>query len=94
MVLERSELIIKDGMAEAFQAAMRERGNPLLARHVGCHSVALGRGVENPDKFILMLEWESLDAHAVAAKTERHAEFRQLIGPFTAGGVMEHFVMD
>ena len=46
-----------------------------------------------PDKFLLLLEWDSVEAHAAAAQTPRHAEFRDVIGPFAAGGGVEHFVM-
>jgi len=91
MVLERAEMIIKDGMADAFAAAMKAQGTALLAAHKGCHSVEVGRGVENPNKFILLLQWDSVDAHVAAAQTPGHAEFRELIGPFAAGGSMEHF---
>lgn len=93
MVLERAEIMAKEGTAEAFAAALNERGVPLLAGHQGCRSVKVGRGVENPDKFLLLLEWDSVEAHAAAAQTPRHAEFRDVIGPFAAGGVVEHFVM-
>ncbi|CAN7623203.1 antibiotic biosynthesis monooxygenase [Phenylobacterium sp. LjRoot225] len=94
MVLERAELTIKDGMAEAFAAAMKADGTALLAGHKGCRSVQVGQGVENPNKFILLVQWDSVEAHVTAAQTPRHAEFRNVIGPFTAGGSAEHFVID
>jgi quinol monooxygenase YgiN len=93
MVIERAEILAKEGTADAFAAALNERGIPLLAGHQGCRSVKVGRGVENPDKFLLLVEWDSVEAHVTATQTPRHAEFREVIGPFAAGGGAEHFVM-
>ena len=38
MVLERAEIMAKEGTAEAFAAALNERGVPLLAGHQGCRN--------------------------------------------------------
>jgi heme-degrading monooxygenase HmoA len=93
MVLERSEVTIKPGMEDAFLAAMQERGLALLAGLPGCKSAKLGRGIENPDKFILLLEWESVEAHKAAIPDPNFAAFREIIMPVSAGGAMEHFAM-
>ena len=50
--------------------------------------------VENPGKFMLLVEWESMDAHIAFPKNPVYGEFRQLIGSFSKGGAMEHFEMD
>lgn len=92
MPLERAELVIKEGLEADFAAAMDARGKALLAGIAGVRSVSLGRGVENPAKFMLLVDWETMDAHA-AAKDGALNEFRQLIMPFSAGGSMEHFEM-
>jgi len=93
MIVERVELQIKDGMAEAFAAAMHERGLALLSPAEGCHWVKLGRGVENPNTFILLLEWDTVDQHMSFLKHPDHAAFRALSMPFSEGGAMEHFDM-
>ncbi len=93
MILEIAMLPITPGMEEDFHAAMLNKGNACLAACPGVYSVRIMRGVENPGKFMLMLEWESTDAHKEAVKTPPFAEFRAIIAPFTAsgGGSMEHF---
>jgi quinol monooxygenase YgiN len=91
MILERAEILIREGLEEDFAAAMKERGITLLASGKGCHSVRLARGVENPGKFILLVEWTSVEAHTDHAKTPIHAAFREVIAPFATGGTMEHF---
>ena len=93
MLLERAELQIKQGLEEQFAAAMDERGKKLLAGVPGVKSVKLGRGVENPDKFMLLVEWDSMDAHTAFTKNPACIAFRELVGPFSKGGAMEHFQM-
>lgn len=92
MILERAEFSVKEGQEEAFARIMELRGCKLLASADGCHSVQVGRGVENPGKFILLLEWETVEQHVALTKTAAFEEFRQLAGPFFAGpSNMEHF---
>ena len=93
-LLERSELLIKEGMESEFATAMREQGIALLSAIPGVKSVSLGRGVENPVKFILLVEWESMEAHIAYNRTPSCAKLRELIRPFSRGGGMEHFRMD
>ena len=92
MILERAEIPVKQGEEEGFAEMMQQRGCAILGAADGCHSVRVGRGVENPDKFILLLEWDSVEHHVALTKTPAFEEFRQLAGPFIAGTPsMEHF---
>lgn len=93
MLLERSELMIKKGLEEEFMAAMNERGIPLLSNLPGVESVSLGRGVENPDKFMLLVEWATMDDHTAFTKAPTFPELLAILRPFSQGGSMEHFVM-
>ena len=93
MLLERAELLIKEGQEEAFAAAMKDAGIGLLKSVPGVESVNLGRGVENPGKFMLLVEWADMDAHAAYNKSAACGELRALIGRFSKGGSMEHFRM-
>jgi quinol monooxygenase YgiN len=51
------------------------------------------RGVETPDRFVLLVEWDSVDAHVQNFReTDRFDQWRGLIGPFFAGPPrVEHF---
>lgn len=91
MLVERAEMLIKEGLEEDFAAVMADRGTPLLTCLKGVKSVSLGRGVENPDKFMLLIEWETMDAHIAFTKDPKFAEFKALLSPFAKGGSMEHF---
>jgi heme-degrading monooxygenase HmoA len=91
MVIERVEILAPPGREKAFKTAMVE-GVKLLAGAAGSRSVKLGHGIENPSKFLLLIEWESVDAHIAFTKTSEFESFRNLAGPFFAGPPsMEHF---
>ena len=93
MLLERSEILVKEGQEEGFAAAMQELGLGLLRSVPGALSVTVGRGVENPDKFMLLVEWQNMAAHAAYNKSPTCGEVRKLIGRFSKSGSMEHFEM-
>ena len=91
MVIERVEILIKPGQEEAFEAALG-RARALLVGATGCRAVTAGRGVEAPSKFLLLLEWESVDHHIAFTKTPEFKQFGELVGPTFAGRpAMEHF---
>jgi len=91
MLVERSEILIKAGSEEAFDAAMRERGVPLLQSVPGVKWVKFGRGVENPDKFIILVEWKTMDAHTAFGSSPARPKLHEVIAPHSRGGAMEHF---
>jgi heme-degrading monooxygenase HmoA len=93
MLLERTELLIREGQEEGFSAAMKDEGIRMLASVPGVASVNLGRGVENPGKFLLLVEWTNMDAHRAYNKSPACGELRTFIGRFSKGGSMEHFQM-
>ena len=93
MLLERSEIQIQPGLEEAFAAMMKERGLPVLSAFPGVTSVQIGRGLENPSKFLLLVGWDAMESHTAFKQSPIYPEFGQLFRPFSKGGAMEHFNM-
>lgn len=91
MLVERSELTVKLGAEQEFLSAITEKGVPLLRSVDGVVSVQIGQGVENPDKFMLLVGWTSMDAHAAYGGTPQSVGLRGIMGPYLTGGAMEHF---
>jgi quinol monooxygenase YgiN len=85
MILERAEVIIKPGMMEEFLAVLKAKALPLTAEFTGCLSFRALRGVEDADSVMLLAEWESIEAHLASRPEPAHAEFRQIVLPYTAG---------
>lgn len=91
MLVERSELIINDGLEDDFAVTMSARAIPLLSSVPGVNTVQFGRGVENPGKFMLLVAWSAMDAHTAFRSNPVYPEFSQLLRPFVKAGAMEHF---
>ena len=92
MVLEVALIDVLPGHEEAFAAAYR-LGHRILATTPGCRSVRMTRGIESPSRFVLLVEWDSVDAHLDNFRaTERFTQWRGLIGPYFDGAPrVEHF---
>jgi heme-degrading monooxygenase HmoA len=84
MVLEIAEFSILPGREEEFAAAYREAIAQIEATD-GFRSARMTRGIETPTRFVLLVEWDTLEAHTVAFReSDRFPKWRELISPFFA----------
>jgi heme-degrading monooxygenase HmoA len=92
MVLEVALIDVFPGQEDMFSAAYK-LGHAILAGTPGCRWIRMTRGVESPARFVLLVEWDSVDAHIDNFRgTERFAQWRALIGPYFAKPpLVEHF---
>ncbi|MBS1678387.1 MAG: antibiotic biosynthesis monooxygenase [Actinobacteria bacterium] len=91
MVIESAQLPVITGREEEFERAM-VRGREILEGARGSGKVVLGRGVESPSTYVLLVEWESVEAHREAMKQEDFAEFREILRSFYDGNaIVAHF---
>jgi len=91
MILEEAVITIRPGTAAEFEAALAEaRG--VIAAADGFSSLELHRGIESPERYVLLVRWETLDDHIVGFRqSEAFARWRSLIGPyFQSPPVVEH----
>jgi heme-degrading monooxygenase HmoA len=93
MVLEVALIDVLPGSEDEFAAAYA-KAREILTGTLGCQSVRMTRGVETPERFVLLVEWESVDAHLDNFRaTERFTTWRGLIGPYFDGPPrVEHFI--
>lgn len=91
-VLEVAIIDVLDGSDGDFVAAYRQ-ARTILAETVGVRSVRMTHGVERPTRFVLLVEWDSIQAHNDNFRsTERWVKWRDIIGPYFASPpVVEHF---
>lgn len=91
-ILERAIMTVKPGHAEDFEAAFAQAA-PLIRAAKGCRKAQLRRGVENPDTFILLVEWETLEDHMIGFReSAAFGEWRAILGPHFAGPpAVEHY---
>ncbi|OLB73884.1 MAG: antibiotic biosynthesis monooxygenase [Actinobacteria bacterium 13_2_20CM_2_71_6] len=92
MVLEVALINVLPGQEDGFVTAYG-KAREVLANTPGCRSVRMTRGVESPSRFVLLVEWDSVDAHLDNFRaTERFTPWRGLIGPYFDGAPnVEHF---
>ena len=93
MVLEVALIDVIPGQEDAFAAAYLQ-GRPILAGTPGCRSVRMTRGIESPARFVLLVEWDSVEDHTVNFRdTDRFTRWRELIGPhFANPPLVEHYL--
>lgn len=92
MVLEVALIDVTAGSEDAFAAAYAQAAT-LVAQTTGCRSMRMTRGIETPTRFVLLVEWDSVEAHEQFRTSDRFAGWRALIGPHFAGPPhVEHFV--
>lgn len=85
MVLERAEIVIKEGMMAEFLEILASKALPLTDSFTGLISFKAFHGVEYSDSVMFLAEWESVEAHLESRQEQAHAEFRSVVLPFTAG---------
>jgi quinol monooxygenase YgiN len=92
MVLEVALIDVVPGQEAEFSAAYAKARETLVSTE-GCGSVRMTRGVESPSRFVLLVEWDSVEAHLENFRaTERFTTWRSLIGPyFATPPLVEHF---
>jgi len=91
MTLEIAIIDVTEGEEDAFVASFG-RGRQVIAASEGCRSVRMTRGVESPSRFVLLVEWDSVDAHDAFRAGDRFGAWRGHVGPhFAAPPVVEHF---
>ena len=92
MVLEMAVIEVEPGSEKAFEDAYQQ-ARSVLAETRGCHSVRMTRGIESPSRFVLLAEWDSVEAHEDNFRaTERFARWRALLSPhFAVPPVVEHY---
>jgi len=62
MILEQALLPVIPGQEAAFEAALTS-ALPIIRRQPGCLSAVVSRCAEEPSHYLLLAEWESLEAH-------------------------------
>jgi heme-degrading monooxygenase HmoA len=92
MVLEVALIDVTPGQEKEFAAAYAQ-AHPVLVGTPGCRSVRMTQGIESPSRFVLLVEWDTVEAHLDNFRsTERFTTWRGLIGPYFAKPpVVEHF---
>lgn len=93
MILELADIRIQPGQQAAFDEAIQRGINTVIAKAKGFQGYKVNKGIENPDRYILEIFWETLENHTVDFReSPAFAEWRAIVGPFFATPPnVEHF---
>ncbi|NCT83051.1 MAG: antibiotic biosynthesis monooxygenase [Comamonadaceae bacterium] len=93
MILEIADFRIQPGQQAAFEAALRIGIATALSRSPGFISARVQHGVESPERYVLLVEWQTLEDHMQGFRDgPLFAVWRGHIGSFFAGPPsVEHF---
>jgi heme-degrading monooxygenase HmoA len=92
MILEHAILPVRPGSESDFEEAF-QMARPLISRQPGFCSVSISHSIESPNLYLLLVEWDSVEAHTEgfrgSADYERWKELlHHFYDPFP---VVEHF---
>lgn len=92
MILEVAILTVRRGQESGFETAMMKAA-PVIAGSPGYLSHQLQRCQETPGRYVLLVQWQTLEAHTVGFReSPAFVEWRQIIGPYFAEPpVVEHY---
>jgi len=91
MIIEKAMITVDRGAKKAFEKAFYEEA-PSLTSSPGCHGVQLYDRIEEPTRFIFIVEWKSLEAHEGFRQSPAFAEWHRIVGPYLGGlGELTHY---
>ena len=95
MILEIADIRIPPGQQAEFDAAIRHGIETVASKCVGFRGYKVNKGIESPERYILMIYWDTLENHTVDFRQgPLFPQWRAIIGPyFAAPPVVEHFTL-
>jgi heme-degrading monooxygenase HmoA len=95
MILEIADIRILAGKQDEFDAAIQLGVDTVASKAKGFRGYRVNRGVESPERYVLMIYWDTLENHTVDFRQgPLFAQWRAIVGPFFATPpVVEHFTL-
>ena len=95
MILEIADIRIPPGQQAAFDEAIQRGVSTVISRARGFKGWQVRKGIESPERYLLMIEWETLEDHTVHVRGgPLFAEWRAIVAPFFAGPPsVEHYTL-
>ena len=96
MILEVADICIAPGRQADFERAAHLGIQTLIAKSKGFLGYQVRHSIETPERYLLLLEWESLEDHTVGFRgSSAYAQWRSIVLDFFAAPpVVEHFTLE
>ena len=95
MILELADIRIHPGKQAEFDAAIKKGVETVIAHAKGFRGYKVNKGIESPERYVLMIFWDTLENHTVDFRgSAAFADWRAIVGPFFASPpAVEHFTL-
>ena len=95
MILELADITIRPGEQQAFDAAIARGIETIISGANGFRRASVHKGIESPERYVLQIEWDTLENHTVDFRgSPAFAQWRAIVGPFFAQPPrVEHFML-
>lgn len=95
MILELADIRIAPGQQARFDEAIQRGVTTVISQAKGYRGFKVNKGVESPERYVLMIFWDTLEDHTVGFREgPLFAQWRAIVGPFFAQPpVVEHFTL-
>ena len=81
MILEIAQIDIKPGSEADFEAGIA-KASAIFKAAKGCRSFALRRSVEKPQRYRLLIEWDTLENHTEDfTGSQAWQDYRAMVSP-------------
>jgi heme-degrading monooxygenase HmoA len=93
MILEIADIRIQPGKQAEFDEAIQRGLATVITQAKGFKGFKVNKGIESPERYVLMIFWDTLEDHTVAFRQgPLFSQWRAIVGPyFAAPPVVEHF---
>jgi heme-degrading monooxygenase HmoA len=79
MILEIAQIDVTPGTENEFEAGVKKAA-PLFQRAKGCRGMALQRSIEQPSRYRLFVQWDTVENHTVDFRgSADFQEWRKLV---------------
>jgi len=95
MILELADIRIQPGKQAEFDEAIVRGVTTVISQAQGFRGFKVNRGIESPERYLLMIFWDSLEDHMEKFRNgPMFAQWRAIVGPYFAEPPrMEHFTL-
>jgi len=95
MILEIADIRIAPGKQAEFDEAIQRGVATVASKATGFRGYKVNKGVESPERYILMIYWDTLENHTVDFRQgPLFPQWRAIVGPFFAAPpAVEHFTL-
>lgn len=93
MILELADIRIHPGQQAEFDLAIQRGLKQVVQHSPGFRGYKINKGIESPERYVLMIFWDTLENHTVDFReSPAFLQWRAIVGPyFAAPPQVEHF---